>query len=382
MIDENETDFYTARNLIDALLFNTYLFLPDTAIDLSIKEHEIFEESTDDENVLSYLNDNRDNFIHNEHTRLLGLRGTEWISEILTEQHPLSKYFTSLSPKISGYFFYKRQDEHDIFIEHIASGKKFKMTKKSFDHYQSLEEIDTILFMGIVLWMGEWWFTGIFFSTSFNADMVLDEKNSISSRKAVSFLDHKKNDIEDILAEQLKDFKDFNGGSQISFMYSNQIDSFLADFMQYHNEALGKTDEEYEEAKKRARKEGYLGNKDKKSHFEDSEEQALVFFNPISGLEIVLAINSAFPDDQNPFYSEEESKDHIIQLLLAEEMSPELVRFCIENYRDKLPFFKDVIGKTYLENLDFLLRFCKRKNYHTKPQITLTGTNYRDDLGK
>lgn len=381
-IDENETDFYTARSLIDALLFNTYLFLSDTAVDLSIKENEIIEEVGEDENLLSYLNDNRDNFVHNGHTRLLALRGTDWISEILTEQHPLSKHFKNLSPKITGYFFYKGQDEQDIFIEHIASGKKFNMTKKSFDHYQSLKEIDAILFMGIVQWMGEWWFSGIFFSTSFNADLVLDEKNSINSRKTVSFLDNEENELEEILEEQLIAFKDFNGGSQIAFMNADQIDSFLADYMQYYNESLGKTEEEIKEAKKRARKEGYFGNKDKKSHFEDSEEHALVFFNPKSGPEIALTITSAFPDDQNPYYSEEESEDHIIYLLLAEELSPELVRFCIENYKDKLPLFKRIIGKTYLENLDFILRFSKRKNYHTKPQITLTGKNYRNDLEK
>lgn len=374
-IDESETDFYTTRSLIDTLLFNTYLFFPDTAVDLLIKENEIIEESGDDENLLSYLNDNRDNLIHNTHTRLLGLRGNEWISEILTEQHPLSIHFKNLSPKITGYFFYKGQNEQDIFIEHIASGKKFSLTKNSFEHYQSLEEVDTILFMGIVQWMGEWWFSGIFFSTAFNADLVLDEKDSISSIKEVNFLDNKENDIEEILEEHLKAFKDFNGGSQIAFMDATQIDSYLAKFMEYYNKSLGKTEEQYEEAKGRARREGYFGAKVKNAHFEDSEEHALVFFNPKSGAEIALTIISAFPDDQNQFYNEEESKDHLIYLLLSEELSPELVRFCIENYKDKLPLFKQSAGKLYLENLDFILRFSKRKNYHTTPQIALTGKN-------
>ena len=99
----------------------------------------------------------------------------------------------------------------------------------------------------------------------------------------------------------------------------------------------------------------------------------MVFFNPKSGTEIGLDVASAFPAEDNPFFNEEESQQAIINLILSEELSPELVMFCIDNYKHKLPFLQKHPGKLYAENIDFILRFSKRKNYFTKPEITFTG---------
>jgi hypothetical protein len=62
-----------------------------------------------------------------------------------------------------------------------------------------------------------------------------------------------------------------------------------------------------------------------------------------------------------------------MHLLVSEELSTELVMYCVENCREKLPFFNQFPGKHYLEDIDFLLRFWKRGGYHSKPQITYTG---------
>jgi len=91
------------------------------------------------------LNATQDFHIHKSHTRLLGLKGNEWAAKVIGEEHPLSKDFLNMSGKIDGYFLYKGQDDNDIFIEHIASGRKFNLTKKSFDHSHNLTEIDTIM---------------------------------------------------------------------------------------------------------------------------------------------------------------------------------------------------------------------------------------------
>jgi hypothetical protein len=111
--------------------------------------------------------------------------------------------------------------------------------------------------------------------------------------------------------------------------------------------------------------------------FKEISDSGLVFFNPKSGLEIALAINSAFPVDGNPFYTEEESDEHIIRLLVAEEISAELVMYCVDNYKDDLKLFKSELGKLYLDNLDFLLLFWKRGNFYTRPSISFTGIEDR-----
>jgi hypothetical protein len=100
-----------------------------------------------------------------------------------------------------------------------------------------------------------------------------------------------------------------------------------------------------------------------------------VFFNPQSGAEVALAVNSAFPDKNNPFFNSNESEDHIMRLLLAEELSKELVMYCIDNYKSALPFFNEYEGEMYLKDIDFLLRFWKKNNYHAKPSVTFTGGN-------
>jgi len=372
-VDENEEDFYVARNLIDTILFKTYLFYPDTLLKLREQELEIIEDSKDDENIMMFLNENRDNTLHNIHTRLLSLKGKEWASEILGNNHPLTKDFLSITQRIRGLFLYKRQDDYDIFIEHIASGKKFRLTKKSFDYSDTLKDEDTILFMGIVQWKNEWWFSGVFFQQPFNSDLILDEKNSLESRMSVNFLDHQKKETNELLNKQLKAFKAFNKGSQIAFVSSKRIEDFVRSYTEYFNDSLNLSTKERKEATQRARKDGFFGTEKKHKDYFEVSETGLVFFNPKSGVEIALAVNCAFPLPDNPFFAVEHSEDDIMFLLVSNEMSTELALFCIDNCKNDLPFFNEGIGKMYLKDIDFLLRFWKKDNYYTKPSITYTG---------
>ena len=374
-IDEQETNFYTARNLIDAILFRTYLFYPDTLLDLEEAENEIIEEIDDKENIIQYLNENRDTQLHKVHTKLLSLKGKEWAAKIIGKKHPLYKDFLNISDKIRGFFLYKGQDKDNIFIEHIASGKKFNLTKKSFDFYDDLTKIDTILFIGIVRWKEEWWFSGVYFQNDFNADLVLNERNSVESRMAVSFLNNQDEGVDEILQLQLNAFKEFNNGSQIAFMPANEIDEFVERYTEYFNESLDLTEEKREEAIKRSQKDGFFGTDDNETiDYSDSSETALVFFNPKKGVEIAIDVNSAFPLPENKYFIEEESTDHIMELLTSEDISKELVFYCIDNCKENLPFFKEKEGKQLLKDIDFLLRFWKKDNYHTVPALTFAGS--------
>ena len=374
-IDRTGDDFYIARKMIDTILFKSYLFYADTLLNLKEKEFEIIEESKDEENIMMFLNENRDATLHNSHTRLLSLTGKEWASEIIGSKHPLSSDFLKISQRIRGYFLYKGQDQTDIFLEHIASSKKFKLTKKSFDYSDSLKDVDTIIFMGIVKWKEEWWFSGIQFQAPFNPDLILDEKNSLENRIAVNFLDHQRKEVNEMLEKQMKAFKDFNNGLQIAFMPSDRIDEFIRSYTEFFNNSLKLSDKEIKEAKGRSRKEGFFGTEDKPKNYSEVSDTGLAFFNPKSGCEIALAVNSAFPLLDNPFFKKELSEEHIMRLLMDESISPELTMFCIHNCKEELPFFNTGVGKKYLDDIDFLLRFWKKENYHTKPSITFIGQN-------
>ncbi|NLJ21337.1 MAG: hypothetical protein GX429_09525, partial [Bacteroidales bacterium] len=116
------------------------------------------QKSVDKDREALLFYDVMDNFMNTSSTSLLAMTGKEWAAELLGENHPLYKDIINISPKVKGFFLYKGQDKNNIFIEHIASKRKFEMTKKSFEHYNDLKKIDTILLIGIVKWRGEWWF--------------------------------------------------------------------------------------------------------------------------------------------------------------------------------------------------------------------------------
>jgi len=372
-IDKTESDFYVARNLIDTVLFKTYLFYADTFLDLIKDEFEIIEKNSNEENLIPFLNENRDDKLHKTHTRLLSLTGKEWVAKIIGENHPLSTDFLNISKKIRSFFLYKGQDKDNIFIEHIASNKKFNLTKKSFDNYQELKEIDTILFMGIVKWKEEWWFSGVYVQSKFDANLILDEKNSMESRMAVNFLDEQTDKADETLKSYLNVFKEFNNGSQIAFMSSDKIDEFVKKYLKYYNRSLNISKKESEEANERARKDGFFKIDDDSNDFSQMSETGLVFCNPKSGLEIALGINSAFPLPENKYFNKNDSTEHIMQLIFNENYSTELVMYCIDNCKTKLPFFEIGEGKKLLKDFDFLLRYWKKNYYHTVSTITFIG---------
>lgn len=372
-IDENEEDYYIARSLVDCMLFRTYLFYPDCAIKLQQQEYEVIKNSKNPRNTAAYLNENRDSMLHKSHTRLLSFKGKEWVSELLESNHKLKNEFLNMSEKILGLFFYKGQNNDFVFIEHIASGKKFDLTKKSFDYYTSLTKIDTILFLGIARWRNEWWFSGVYFEQPFSPDIVHEEKNSFESRMAVNFLDHQKYNANEILIEQLAAFKDFNNGSQIAFLPTDSVEKFINGYVNHYNKNREFPKEENQKSKQEQKYDKILGKTDKIKDLMEISENGLVFFNPSSGVEIAIGVNSAFPLPTNPYYKDDESKEHLLRMLMDDSMSVELVQYCIANCKTRLSYFKDEVGKKYLEDIDFLLRFWKANNYHSKPAITYTG---------
>jgi len=370
-IDEDETDYYVARKLIDRILFETYLFYPDTAFKLSDEVLDIVEtEFMDTDKMVSLLNDVRDNLLQISHTRLLSFTGKEWAAKLLGDEHALHKDLLNISQKINGLFLYKGQDDNSIFVEHIASGKSFDITKLSFDDHATLTELDQIIFLGIVRWKEEWWFSGVSFLSEFNADLILNEKNSITSRMVVNFLDEEKVKGEVTLAMQLKAFKEYNNGSQIKFLPPEEIDSFPQAFTEYFNKTLNLSLNEEEEARERVRKDGFLGGETTHENFEPPTEPGLVFFNPKRGIEVAVGINSAFPMPNNPFFDAEKTDSDLVALLMNDYFSKDLAMFCIDNCKKDLSFLNDGVGSMYMENIDFLMRYWKNVNYHASPGIT------------
>jgi hypothetical protein len=367
-----DSDYYTVRNLMDKILFESYLFYPDTGLQLRDAEEELIAEHGNHINLLSLLNDNRDRMTHASYTRLLSLRGKDWAAQILGNTHPLYTALSEMSERVQGMFLYKGQDQTHIQLEHVASSKNFQLIKESFEHGDQLKDIDTMIFLGIVKWKGDWWFSGVFFTQPYNSATVKELKNSKEHQQGVAFMDQYEAKAHEIIEEQKQKFLEFNHGSLIAFLPTDKLNKFFKDFISYYNQSLNLSEEEQGKSRKKAAEVGLPEQGDVFDiDYSEYAEEGLVFFNPKSGGEVAIGMNSAFPAEENPFYREEESEDTFISLLISGDFSTELVHYCIDHYKDDLPIFKEETGKVMLEELDFLLRFFKVENYHTKPAISL-----------
>lgn len=269
---------------------------------------------------------------------------------------------------------YKKQNETSVFLEHIASGMPFIMCKESFDYYNELNN-DDILFLGLIKWDNQWWFSGTYVKQEFDADLILDQKNSPDARAKVNFLEDK-NTVSTILKKKENLFLEYNNGSHIAFMGTKKINTFISTFLTHYNSSLGLSKQESDEAKKRARQDGYFGIDDNTLDIfdgqENENEEAVIFYNPNTGIEIYFDIINAFPDKNNPFFTEI-FRDDIIRLLASSDYPTELVHYFIKHYKGKIKLLKEYPFVGYLENLDFLLRFWKKDNYISKSSIIFTG---------
>lgn len=366
-------DLYTTREFLQNVFFESYLLYPDINIDLTIEYDDIAEEITLDnfQEKQSYIREVTENYSYNTKSKLLALNAKEWSKAVVGKSHKHYNDIDSLSQKLSGIFIYKSQDKHNVHVEHIASGMPFKMTKKSFDHSYDLKE-DDILFLGLIKWKNEWWFSGTFVNRGFDADLILDLKNSPEQRAQVNFLENQTK-VEEILLQQKDSFLKFNDNSLVKFLKASEINQFVKNFFEFHNKKTLKiSPKEKEDAAKRARKEGFFGENSNMEEFDKDNDPMVLFFNPKSGIEFNFNVLNAFPDPKNPYFSNEDPHD-IMFLFTDPSFSKEFVHYFLDNYKNKVEFFEDEARKYILKDLDFLLRFWKSNSYHTKPTLTFTG---------
>ncbi|OEK09861.1 hypothetical protein A8C32_10145 [Flavivirga aquatica] len=371
----NDDDFYKSRKFIQLVFFESYLFFTDIKQQLDYEILDLLEEHRQENEaspglLMSYIREYTEDYTFNKRSSLLALKAKDWTAQLLGSSHPLYKNITNITDKIFGLFLYKSQNENFVNLEYIASGMRFEMTKKSFDHYEELKK-DEIVYIGLVKWKNEWWFSGNFTVSDFDADVILDQKNSADARSKVNSLNNPL-EIQEILNVQEKAFLKYNNNTPIAFIKSNEVEKFTSNFMDYYNDSLKLSIKKQKEAKQNTKDDGYFGTENTFKDFNSEEQEAIVFFNPKNGIEIYFDIINAFPDKNNPFYTEESEGD-IMHLLISPEYSTEFVYYFINTYKDQLSFFEREPYKSYLEDIDFLLKFWKKDSYFTKSSLIITG---------
>lgn len=349
-------DYYATRKLLDQILIKTYLFFPDTGFTILKQEDEIIQ---DGRNVESALNDNRDRFVHEAKTSLLALSPKEWAMLILGKKNPVSQALEKMSPRVVGSFLLLSQDEKYLELQHIATERHFKLLKSSFPKHKDLKEKD-IIFMGMVQWQGEWWFSGISIASKYNEEVIEKEKQNQYAKESLSFMEDQTL-IKKTLKNHHEAFLIYNKNTPVAFLKKEEVDDFINGYFKFFEETVGLSEEEKEKAVKKYKPKAHKSE-------EKPEVIMVLFHNQNSGFEIYSNIESAFHIRSNKFLNKEKSDQDFYQIFLANFYSKELVEYSIEVSRKKLAFFKNDYSD---KEIDFLTRFFKANIYHTKPRLTV-----------
>lgn len=346
---------FQVRDLIDNLLFKTYLFYPDswrifTSIEETILADNYPGMSTQlaEQNRDANLFENRFNFIWEYRTRLLAFNGKEWAANMLGKAHPLYQDILNISRSIRANFIYKAETEDDFIIEHIASGKQFELSKQSITMKEELIANESILYLSINQWQGKWWSNGIISYKDFDADLILDEKASKEEKQNVAFLDTvQERKVKEHAKKEMKHFLDFNNNSPIAFMPTCELSQFINDFSRYYRKC------ENIQAPEGASGEITIDN------ITDEWDKAFVFYTLEDGLEISYSFVDLFPDENNPYYNAEAMKDKYWNLILSKHASKELTHYFFDNYKEQLPDVSPEFDQALSKNIDFAIRFWK-----------------------
>ena len=363
-ISASETDYFTVQDLMNRLFFDAYLFHPDTTRRLTDLLDPVVQRYADEEDPTIFVQDAIDYFLFSFRSRLLALNCREWAAAVWSDKYPLSEDITRMSTRITSRYFYKGQDAGHVFVEHIATGIPFKLTQENFGDTDGLDREDEILLMSLIQWKDEWWSAGMYTVYEHDSDTVTRERNSTDSRRAIASLGDQKL-IQGQLARRHEKFVAFNEGTPILFMKLGEMRSYFDGFLALPDE--GKPTGSEEQVPDRV--ESVVGERLRVLQNPDLDEEAigLLFFNPQSGPELVIGVNEVFPLDHNPFYlaEHEEVEQKVNRILQHPEISTELAQYFVGQAGAKLPFFAAGIGKTYLTDFDFMLRFWKYDEYDT-----------------
>lgn len=364
-IQEDEENLYFIRFRMEWLIMDSYLFHFYRG-ELNEEVQELIEEASQSE----HLADNIEELIHelvdirtfSQTTALLAMKGKDWLAAILGKNHKLYQPVSEIGERKKGMFLYQGHDEKYVFLEHIASGKQLNITRKSLNIQSNFKKGESILNISLVKWLDEWWFSGIFIMSDYDAKVVRDEKDNYMK---IGLFEQDSSKIKEAFDIQQKTFMEYNNNSPLKLLPNGEaVKVFLEGYIEYYYESLNHNNVEKEQ------KEG-LGNKS----IVEETEAALVFFNPHRGVETLFGHNALFDKkEQEALNMDEDDLEKMgYTLLMEREASPGLIKYLAAH--TDAPFLKfdmEEPGENLFRgHLDFMLRFIYAERYREKLGVTL-----------
>jgi hypothetical protein len=269
-----------------------------------------------------------------------------------------------IGDKKMGYYLFMGTENGKLLFRHIATGKVLEVTTESMVLPKGLEAGKSISFAGFVKWRDEWWFSGAQLAWGYNADLIRKEKESERSR----MLFGEDQDVNKAhLEQQYASFLEFNKGKPLAFVESEEeAGNFIRDFLLFHNQSLDAPAGEKKKARERIMEAGLpIRPVENSSHGGAEPVPGMIFFSQGSGIQTAFGLNDLVPDPDNRWYREEDAGEEAMRLLYSHFISGDWMHYLAENYDFPGLDFPGLGGKELLmENLDFMLRFWKRKGYY------------------
>jgi hypothetical protein len=293
-----------------------------------------------------YIYDMTDSYVHSTRTSLLAFHAKEWLAILAGKDHPRYKDIRGLGEKKSGYYLFEGfvKGENGLF-RHLATDRVLEVSERSMDFPPDLESGRSVIYAGFVQWGEFWWLTGSMLHYSKN------QKEDVNSE----LLDKERLLFSDLEGLQAKEngllssaFLKFNEGKPMAFRANmDEMNAFVIEFLEY-----------------------YAGDKRVVSYADPSKGNVpedvpgMLFCSAVSGIHTVFGLNSCIPDEENPWYDEAEAEDDTERLLHSPYITGEWMHHLLENYHLPVPEFPGIRETHFVvDNLDFLLRFWKRRAY-------------------
>jgi hypothetical protein len=277
---------------------------------------------------------------------LLAFHAREWLAVLAGKDHPKYQDIRGLGEKKSGYYLFEGllNGERGLF-RHLATDRVLEVSGRSMDYPSNLISGRSVIYAGFVQWGELWWLSGSMLHYSDN------QKEDVNS----GLLDKERMLFNDLEGNQAKEnrllssaFLKFNDGKPMAFRPNmDEMNAFVIEFLESY--AGGKRVVPYIDPSK--------GNVPK-------DVPGMLFCSAVTGIHTVFGLNTCILDEENPWYNETEAEDDAERLLHSPYVTGEWMHHLLKNYHLPVREFPGIRETNFVvENMDFLLRFWKRKAY-------------------
>jgi hypothetical protein len=257
----------------------------------------------------------------------------------------------------------RKIEKNGFLIEHLSSKKQLWLSNE----FTSLENIklvenETVLTIFLVQWKENIWQN--------QGGCIINSIDELEGKDISEHLFDDEDKKKEIVRKLEKVFLEITKGKRIVYVRGNrEFAEFQLNLFRKHAKITDPkiTDKEWNEKSK-----NHIEQLKNSTPFEHDEAIG-IFFNSNSGVEIYReSVISCMPDKNNPYYFHE--KFDVTDLLIIDTFSKEFINYIIDNKLINLcicDYENPNMFSIVMDNLDFLLRFYRRSQYFSKPEVTI-----------